>query len=80
MCFLSSLEYIIIARTIWRVLEQHLIRLALSLAFRKEGRSMASNRAMIPMTTSNSTSVNPRLRRMMCRLSPPETRSEQSKI
>src|SRR2546421_931856 len=64
MCFLSSAEYMSIARTIWRIFDWHLTRLALSLAFFRVGRRIAIRRAIIPITTSSSTSVNPRLRRI----------------
>src|SRR5436305_10046863 len=47
---------------IWRRLQAHLARLAVSRALDREGRRIEISRAMIPMTTSSSTSVKPRSR------------------
>jgi hypothetical protein len=44
----------------WRMFDPHLIRLADSLAFDNDGNRIASSSAMMPMTTSSSTSVKPR--------------------
>src|SRR6266550_865572 len=46
------------------MLDWHLTRLAPSLAFFRVGRRIEIRSAIIPITTSSSTSVNPRLRRI----------------
>src|SRR5438105_5929277 len=45
------------------MLERHLVRLALSRALLNAGSRIEISRAIIPMTTNNSTSVNPLGRR-----------------
>src|SRR5207237_8152342 len=50
---------------IWRRLLPHLTRFALSRAFDSDGRRIEISKAMIPMTTSSSTSVNARRERQV---------------
>src|SRR4029079_17250209 len=63
----SLLAYMMAARAICRRLLAHLARLACSRARFRLGSRIEISRAMMPMTTSSSTSVNPRLRRERCR-------------
>src|SRR5215217_5296482 len=55
---LLSLAYIMFTVQSWRMLAMHFVRLAWSRAFCRAGNRIAINSAMIPMTTSSSTSVN----------------------
>src|SRR4051794_19517826 len=53
-----SFEYMIHAVVSWRRLLMHAVRLALSRALPSAGSRMPISTAMMPMTTSSSTSVN----------------------
>src|SRR6185503_15682965 len=69
-----------IASTIWRSLDMHLVRLACSFTLRNVGSRIAIMIAMIPITTNNSTKVKAR-RRIFAVLSLPRfSRNEQAKF
>src|SRR4051812_23819319 len=55
--------YCIIAVAIWRILLEHCTVAAARRALLRAGRRIPTSTAIIPMTTSNSTSVNPALNR-----------------